>query len=98
MDEKPGESEPTRFAWIRDGLLVAGTLSDWAKMWEGDYYAGDNGLTATLITWDGDENTTPQFHKVDVKQAGVDEDETVKYVFTVPGLHDQVVKLIDGLA
>lgn len=52
-DDENETSEPTRFAWIRDGLLIAGTLADWARMWEGDYYSGDLDLTRTLITVPG---------------------------------------------
>lgn len=90
--------EPTRFAWIRDGLLVAGTLQDWVKMWEGDYYAGENDLTHNLITWEGDDATPPQFHTVQVSRGKQQENDWIPYVIDVPGLHDVVHVQIDGRA
>ena len=98
MDTELGQNEPTRFAWICDGLLIAGTLNDWAKMWEGDYYAGESDFNTTLITWGGDENTPPQFHKIVVKRGGLTDDDMIPYLFTVPGLHDVAHVSIDGRA
>jgi hypothetical protein len=89
--------EPTRFAWIRDGLLVAGDLNDWAKMWEGDYYAGEHDLTQTLLTWDGSVQGA-RYHQVEVRREGMTEDDDIPYTITVPGLHDIAIVTIDGRA
>ena len=88
--------EPTRFAFFRDGLLVAGTLADWAKMWEGDYYAGDVDLATKMWTWDDGEKSDPVERKVKVEQGIPTENDYIPYVITVPGLHDKVTVSIDG--
>lgn len=93
--EDDGSGEPTRFAWFRDGEMIAGTLSDWVKMWEGDYYAGENDLSSTLLTWDGEPGTA-RYHKVAVARGAVTEDDFIPHTFTVSGLHDVVSCSIDG--
>lgn len=90
--------EPTRFAWVRDGLLVTGTLTDWAKMWEGDYYAGENDLTTALLTWSGGEADIPVIHRVTVERWAPTENDYIPYAFSVPGLPDRVSVSIDGRA
>ncbi len=93
---EPGTHEPTRFAWMRDGLLVTGILKQWAGMWEGDYYAGDQSLTRTVLTWDGENE--PVVHWVSVEKGEPMENDYIPYTFTLPGLHDHVRLLIKGRA
>lgn len=88
------EREPTRFAWVRDGEMVAGTLADWARMWEGDYYACDADLSGELLTWDG--KNEPVTHFVKVTRGATTEDDYIPYTITVDGLPDVVSVSIDG--
>lgn len=87
----------TRFGWHRDSQFVAGTIADWAKMWEGDYYAGDHGLARKVLVWE-DENATPEIHKVETVRRRMDEDHQVYWEITVPGLPDMAYVTIDGRA
>lgn len=89
-------SEPTRYAWMRDGLLVAGTLHDWAKMWEGDYYAGDIDLSQSLLTWDGEG--APAVRVVRVTRGAPDGDDWIPYRIEVPGVDERVSVRVDGRA
>ena len=88
--------EPTRFAWMRDGLLVAGTLGDYAKMWESDHYAGDNDLTTRVLTWDGEG--TPAIHNVRVKRGEMNEFDYIPYTISVPATGDSAIVNVDGRA
>lgn len=93
--DKDDISEPTRFAWIYDGLLVAGTLSDWARAWEADYYAGDEPPPARVLTWDGSDQGA-RYWRVNVVRGETTEDDYIPYRITVPGLQDFVPVTIDG--
>lgn len=93
--EDDGRYEPTRFAWVYDGLLVAGTLSDWAKQWEGDYYAGDVPPPLRLITWDGSDQGARHW-MVSISCGEPTQDDYIPYMITVPGLHDIVIVTVDG--
>lgn len=93
--EHDGTGDPTRFVWMRDGLLNAGTLDDWARMWEGDYYASEDGLTRCLLSWDGEPHTAV-YHGVTITRGIRTENDYVSYTFTVPGLPDKAVVWIDG--
>lgn len=88
------DTEPKRYAWIRDGLLVAGTLRDYAKMWEGDYYAGDSDLTRELLAWDGVK--PPTVHAVRIQRREMTESDYLPYEFTVNG--ETAFVQIDGRA
>jgi hypothetical protein len=89
--------EPQRYAWMRDGLLVAGTLQDYAKMWEGDYYAGDHDLTTQLLTWDGEG--LPQTHRVEIKRGEMCENDWIPYFISVPSIEHETVRVsVDGRA
>lgn len=87
-------SEPKRYAWMRDGLLVAGTLQNWTHMWEGDHYAGDNDLSPELLYWDGKE--TPAIHLVYIKRGETTENEYIPYEIHCNGELAHV--FIDGRA
>lgn len=87
----------TRFGWHRDSQFIAGTIADWAKMWQGDYYAGDHGLARKVLVWE-DGNATPQIHEVDTVRRYKDEDDQVYWMITVQGLPDVAYVTIDGLA
>lgn len=93
--EDDGKYEPTRFAFFRDGDLVAGDLSDWAKMWEGDYYAGDTDLSTRVWVWK-DASADPCEFRISVERQGVREDDWIPHMITIPGLHDVVVVSVDG--
>lgn len=92
-----GTREPSRFAWFRDGDLVAGTLDQWARLWEGDFYAGDHGLT-TRLWWIKDDESVPQEVFVVQEIGKPDEDDHIRHTFTVTGLPDRAVITIDGRA
>jgi hypothetical protein len=96
MSDSESTAESTRFAFFRDGELVAGTLQQWARMWEGDYYAGDQDLTRKVWTWDKGEASAPVERCIMVQQGRPTEDDMVPYLFTVPGLHDVASVTIDG--
>lgn len=87
----------TRFGWYRDSRFVAGTIADWARMWEGDYYAGDHGLERTLLTWGG-QGTVPELHEVETVRRRMDEDDRVYWTIIVQGLPDMAYVTIDGRA
>ena len=93
--EDDGRYDPTRFAWVYDGLLVAGTLSDWAKAWEQDQYCGDAPPPTRVITWDGSMQDA-QHHHIVVRRGETTEDDYIPYAITVPGLQDIVIVTIDG--
>jgi hypothetical protein len=61
-------SEPKRYAWMRDGELVAGTLQTYAHLWETDRYAGDLDAAARLLHWDG--TLEPEIHPVLITRQG----------------------------
>jgi hypothetical protein len=86
--------EPKRYAWMRDGLLVAGTLREYAQMWEGDYYSGDNDLTKELVFWDG--KGRPEILLVYVKRHGMTDDDYIQYEISCNG--ESVHFSIDGRA
>lgn len=84
--------EPKRYAWMRDGELIAGTLAQYARMWEGDYYGGDRDLATRILIWDGEGD--PIVHDVVIKQSHTDEDDYMYYTFTV---NDETASVrIDG--
>jgi len=85
----------TRFAWIRDRELVVGTLTDWAAMWESDYYDKQADLTRDLLTWDGMPGTA-EYHRVQVAMGMQREDDRYPYHIMVPGFSDLVLAVIDG--
>lgn len=100
MNHRPltdGSHEPTRFAFMRDGELVTGTLAQWACMWEGDYYAHDTGLT-TRLWWIEDDESVPQEAFVVQEIGKPDEDDRICHTFTLTGLPDRAVIHIDGRA
>jgi hypothetical protein len=90
-------TEPTRFAWFRDGLLVAGTLTDWAKMWEGDYYAGEDDLSRVLWTAENADADMAKHH-VSVEWGKKSEEHYTPVTMTVPGFHDTVIVSVDMLS
>lgn len=92
------EHEPTRFVWFRDSELVAGTLAQWARMWEGDYYAGEYDLSTKVWTWDDGEASDPVERRVKVEQGAMRENYWIPYTITVPGLPDTARVDIDGRA
>ncbi len=87
MYETDKNEEPSRFTWFRDGEPVTGTLEQWARMWEGDYYAGEQDLSRVLLYWDSPE-AEPVKHLVEVERYPVDEEYKIRHKFTVPGRHD----------
>ena len=94
--EDDGKYEPTRFAFFRDGELVAGTLGQWANMWEGDYYAGDTDLSTKIWTWDNGVDSDPVERRITEHRGNLDEDYMIPCLFTIPGLHDVASVSIDG--
>lgn len=87
-------TEPVQYAFIRDGLLIAGTLGDWARLWEGDYYAGEDDLSKDLLTWDGVGD--PVRHIVRVTWESMNSDYKIPYTITVPSTDETVYVLIHG--
>lgn len=97
----PEDKRPTQFVWHHaelgdDGMVGVGTLADWARMWERDYYAGGDGLTRLLLTWDGADKV--QYHLVEVKYVGKDENDWMKYHITASHCNDEAWVTIDGRA
>lgn len=93
---RDGDREPVRYAWIRDSLLVAGTLADYAQMWEGDQWACQYDLTVELLTWDG--KNLPVVHEVQIDRGGTYPDG-IDFLIRVPGTGEvQKVRLPAGVA
>lgn len=86
----PSVPEPTRFAFVYDGLLVAGDLTKWAKLWEMDQYAGDCPPPVDVTIWGGDPAVPPTLHRIEVTRGTTDEDGRVPHRIALPGFHDVV--------
>jgi hypothetical protein len=95
--DAPIPEPSTRFTWVRDGETVTATLTDWAAMWESDYYDKQADLTRDLLTWDGIPGTAC-YHRVQVSLGMQREDDRYPYHIMVPGFPDQVIVIIDGRA
>lgn len=87
---------PTLFIWVCEGQPCVGTLADWVKQWEHDYYSGDQSLSAKLLTWDG--KGVPMVHFVRADTGVVDEEDKIPCRFTVSGAPDKALIFIDGRA
>lgn len=92
-----GESkESTQFVLKYDGMLRVVTLAEWAKLWEHDYYAGDEPPSTVLLTWDGADTT--QHHLVTVTRTRTDDSDFIHYLITVSHCDDTCWVRIDGRA
>lgn len=79
----PGHTpDAERFTWIYDGILDSGTLQEYADIWERNHYDADHGLSSHVIRWNGD--TDPVKIPVTVENLGTDDNDYMKYRFTVP--------------
>jgi hypothetical protein len=81
--------DPERFSWIQSGYLVSGTLQEYADCWERRQYDGDLdvGLSEELIRWTG--AGTPVLVPLTIERTGIDENDYIKYRFTVPIAHQE---------
>lgn len=48
--------EPERYAFMVEGVMVSGTLEDYARHWEKTHYSGDH-LSPTVLSWHGTHHT-----------------------------------------
>lgn len=88
------EKEPTRYAWVMEGDLVAGTLQDFAKQWEHFHYSGIGYPGDVVLTWDG--LGEPVQHQVERAAGAADENDYLPYTLSVNG--ESVTVSIDGRA
>jgi hypothetical protein len=90
-----GEPLPTRYAYHYDGILITGTLEDYAHAWEASQYNGLH-VSSTIVSWEVGED--PITHGVRALRTHKDENDYIHYEITALGNGEKTYVTVDGRA